>query len=249
VSEVKIIKSVAKNPYTELVEQAVGLITHANQATLKIARQLGEVVAKLTSNRAAIYGDKTVENMADDMAKRGFPVSPRTLYDAQAIYRYLNLEQFKLASEGAIPTRNVIPLCTDKLSDDARTSLLKQIIQRKLDRDQVVAAVQATVEPKGLISATTATDSTDNATDLKQALRILRGVDLTMSKLCEKSPAIADSVKLICRESDEKAINDAFELIDSIEVSVDTLHNFFNKELTAARPAFEKVKELLKKKK
>ena len=239
---------VPAEPYIKLLEHVGGLLMQANKANLKITREIGRDVAKLMENRAAIYGNRSIDKLAQDLTETGWPIKANTLYAAKMVATQLTAEQYKLAQTSGISMHSLAPLCASRVSDELRTEILNEAIKRRLTRDDIKGMIDKVLPPGADNGSDDKNQLTagDN-TAQRDALKVLKGVANMLGQMAsaDRRPAIADAVKTICRGTDEEAMQKAKDLHEQIAVASITLSGFWSKELEAAEESLQDISEVI----
>jgi len=234
------------DPYAELVKRVGGLLKNAIQVNLQVTRRVGKEVAELVNvKRQATYGYKKVEQLAADLTVSGYNVKAETLYAAKAIFEKLDAAQYKLAQEGGISVRSLIPLCAERVTPEVRTKVLEQAAQERMNRAQISDMIDRELGVNKQLGDGKQTEP-ETAMGPKQAMKAITGLKRLFDSLNERRPTIAEPAKVIADQDDVKKMAAALDRLEDIQGCWDNLRAHIDKELAGAKKPIAKMQKATK---
>lgn len=238
---------VAGTPYAQLLTETQALITQFYNRTLEFYWHLGKRVEELTS-QAAKYGNRSLEKFSQDLERvEGIKAGVDTLYDAQKVAKALTKTQLESAKAGKLSMRGVLPMCTKNVTPEMRDAILEKAKNHtgpevfKVEEAVVAELAAATggkVDKKAVDS---------DAVLLKQALKRTKGSEKMIATIENKLKDIGECFAYVCNESDENAIRQAHLNYEEFSLAIDSFNDTMKSQMAKALKAFDKVKEVLKK--
>lgn len=132
---------VSDNAYQELLAECAEIILHVEKNIIQSYWSLGALGNKLRGEERAKYGNKTVENLADDLR-----MSRSKLYSALQFNAIFTLDELSNALDKGLTMRHVIQLLPLK-DEQKRIQLAEKVGRDGLTSDQLRAEVKKT-KPK-----------------------------------------------------------------------------------------------------
>lgn len=117
---------ISNQRYKEILQETHDLYDNMRKKAVSFYWNLGSKVVELTGhNRDETYGKQLVPKFAEDLQRtHGVALTPDSLYKAGHVRKSLTKEQLKLALDGQLALRQILPLCTRKVTPTMRTEIL-----------------------------------------------------------------------------------------------------------------------------
>jgi len=226
--------------YDDAVHAACELTVAANKELLVYYWKLGETVKKATGGEKD--GPRSVPQFLQHMnqvAPGKISLGKHSLYNALDLFDKLSKKQIETAQESGMALRNLLPLCTDKVSPEEREDAIERIASGEIPQ----TATQS------LALGQNKTKTKDNATDAKRAATIkVTRMSKYLEKAHEKLLGYAEAMDVVCADVFEDAeiekIQQAYR--ETVE-QVENITTRWDHERKAALKVIEKTITMLDK--
>ena len=231
-------------PYAQLVTDASTIANTFSNKCLDFYWGLGVKVNELLKAPEK-YGNRKLAQFQEDVEKTSrISLGKSSFYNASNVNKHLTKTQLEQAKEAKISLVRVLALCTSKLTPDQRQAIL---LEAKNHQGPQVFDVKQAAEAK-IAEATGGTTTTPEKPEPagKKATAIVKGAEKLIMTMASKLKLVGEAVETICKGDKVNDIKAAYEHWDAASVEFDALSDMWQKQITKATKAFEKVKSVLK---
>lgn len=234
--------------YAKLVNDIIVLTDKFNKHALEFYYSLGEQAHELTEKPDS-YGNASLNKLADDLAKHGTALKASSLYKAQSLFVYLSVKQIAIAKNSGMALRKVLALCNKKLTPEVRQAVLEDAAAHK-DSIRTYDVVKAIADKMGESAPATKPKSEDSdTTSLVRAVKVVKGAARLVEVIEQKLKDVGACVRSICDGDDEDRMRSAYEQFGEAISAMESLTEVWRIQQEKAKKAFDKVNEVIRKKK